>query len=197
MNLNDTIRYYNMHAGEFAAETLKVDFHVLQDRFLAALPEGGQILDLGCGAGRDTKYFLEKGYPVCAVDGSEELCRLASAYTGIRVRHQTFLSLDDVGRYDGVWACAALLHVPLPALPEVLGRIQTALKPQGAAYVSFKYGTFEGERNGRFFLDLTEERFAAVLQKVPGLKIADQYVTGDVRPGREEKWLNILLRKEG
>lgn len=82
-----TLNYYNEKAQIFAAGTVSVEFTEMQDRFLRKLNLGAYILDFGCGAGRDTKYFLNQGYLVDAIDGSEQLCRIASKYTGIKVRH--------------------------------------------------------------------------------------------------------------
>ena len=91
-----TLSYYNTHAQDFVQGTVGVDFHITQDRFLAQLPAGAKILDFGCGSGRDTKYFLERGFAVEATDGSAELCKLASAYTGIKVKQMLFSELDAV-----------------------------------------------------------------------------------------------------
>lgn len=81
-----TLQYYNANAKSFTANTFFVDFSQIQQEFLITLPPGAYILDFGCGSGRDTKYFLEHGYKVDAIDGSLELCKLASAHTGIKVR---------------------------------------------------------------------------------------------------------------
>ena len=87
--MNNTINYYNQNAESFIANTQNADMHLTQERFLRLLDENTSILDFGCGSGRDTKYFLEKGYQVTAIDGSAELCRLASEFTGIEVGNQT------------------------------------------------------------------------------------------------------------
>ena len=142
---NQTIQYYDQNAADFVENTRNVDFHVMQDEFIEGLPAGAKILDLGCGSGRDTKYFLEHGYRVDAIDGSAELCALASEYTGIQVKCQLFQELDASEVYDGIWACSSLLHLSYGELDEVLYRIEKALKPQGILYMSFKYGVFEGE----------------------------------------------------
>ena len=78
--------------------------------FLRYLPEHGSILDLGCGSGRDTLAFLQKAYQVEAIDYSESLVKKAQELTGLPVRHQSFYELDEENKYDGVWACASLLH---------------------------------------------------------------------------------------
>ena len=192
-----TLQYYNANAKSFTANTFFVDFSQIQQEFLITLPPGAYILDFGCGSGRDTKYFLEHGYKVDAIDGSLELCKLASAHTGIKVRQMLFQELQERERYDGIWACASILHVAKNELPDILQRMYNALKPNGIIYASFKYGEFEGVRNGRYFSDFTEGSFCKMVKGIRGLVIEKMWITGDVRDGREEeKWLNIILRME-
>ena len=191
-----TLDYYNENARTFSDQTQNVDFAETQERFLKLMPPQGSILDFGCGSGRDTKYFLEKGYQVDAVDGSEELCRIASDYTGIQVRHMLFQDLDAVEQYDGIWACSSILHLKKEELPSVFRKMIYALKSSGFIYSSFKYGTFEGYRKQRYFTDFTEESFSEFLNSLPPLEIQELWISRDVRPGRsEEKWLNLLLQK--
>ena len=154
------------------------------------------ILDFGCGSGRDTKYFLDNGYKVDAVDGSKEMCRRASEYTGISVKNMMFTELNVKEKYDGIWACSSILHLTKDELENVMNKMTTALKPNGIIYASFKYGNFSGERNGRYFTDMTEETFEELIKKVDGITLEEQWITSDVRVGRgEEKWLNVLLRR--
>ncbi len=196
MQQNDTLGYYDTHADEFYKSTVNVKFATMQERFLTKLKRGDYILDFGCGSGRDTKYFLEQGYHVEAIDGSVELCKLASEYTGIEVKIMLFQELAEVEKYDGIWACSSILHLPIDELPEVMNKMAAALKGNGIIYTSFKYGTFSGERNGRFFTNMTEETFADLLNGIDSLEIQEQWTTPDVRPNRgEEKWLNLILRK--
>ncbi len=191
-----SIDYYNKNAGRFITDTVSIDFHDTQERFLSWLAPASLILDLGCGSGRDTKYFLERGYRAEAADGSEEMCRYARRYTGIPVRRMLFEELDERERYDGIWACSSLLHLPRSALADVLRKTEAALKPGGVLYASFKYGTFEGERNGRYFTDLTEDSFAELLRQTERLSLREQWITPDARPDRaDEKWLNLILQK--
>ena len=198
MKTEDNLNYYNEHAASFVKDTLAVDFSETRDRFAQKLKSGARVLDLGCGSGRDTRAFLEMGFQVTAADGSEELCRIASEYTGIPVRKMLFHELNETDVYDGIWACASILHVPGSSLPDILDRMNKALKCSGVIYVSFKYGTFEGERNGRYFTDLTEDSLADLIKGTDGLRIEEEWISTDVRPGREEqKWLNAILRKTG
>ena len=194
--MDQTIVYYEQNADSFIDGTLGADMDDLRQGFLELLPEGSYILDFGCGSGRDTKAFLDAGYRVDAVDGSEELCRRASDYTGIPVKHMLFQELSDREQYDGIWACASILHLKRRELPDVLQRISDALKPGGILYTSFKYGNFEGMREGRYYSDFTEETLTALMEQVPSLLIFEQRISCDVRPGREdERWINILARR--
>ena len=195
--LNKTINYYDINAKEFVEGTLNVDFKATQDKFINKLPAKGYILDFGCGSGRDTKYFLAKDFNVEAIDGSIELCKIASEYTNIKVRHMYFNELSIVNKYDGIWACSSILHLSLDDLVDVFKRMSKALKDEGIIYTSFKYGDFSGERNGRYFTDMTEDSFAKLIANVENLKVEEQWITADVRPQRgNEKWLNLILRKK-
>ena len=195
--LDKTINYYDTNAKEFVEGTLNVDFKVTQDKFINKLPAKGYILDFGCGSGRDTKYFLARDFNVDAIDGSIELCKIASEYTNIKVRHMYFNELSIVNKYDGIWACSSILHLSLDDLVDVFKRMSKALKDEGIIYTSFKYGDFSGERNGRYFTDMTEDSFAKLIANVDNLKVEEQWITADVRPQRgNEKWLNLILRKK-
>lgn len=192
---NKTLDYYNQNANTFFEGTVSVNFKEVQDKFLKVLP-GKKILDFGCGSGRDTKYFLDNGYDVIAIDGSEELCKKASKYTGIKVKHMLFQELDEKDTYDGIWACSSILHLNKEELKPVLLKMIEALKKHGIIYTSFKYGDFEGERNGRYFSNFTIESFKEYVQDISTIQIEEYWLSGDVRKGREEEqWLNLILRK--
>lgn len=194
--MNETIDYYNKTARTFVTDTASADLTAIHQRFLNYMPQGASILDLGCGSGRDASAFIEAGYQVTAVDGSEACCRLAESLIGRPVTCLMFDQMDYVNQFDGIWACASLLHVPFDELPGIFARIVKALRPGGSFYASFKYGEFEGFRSGRYFTDMTEERLEKLMGKVAGTKIVETFVTGDARPGREdEKWLNLVGEK--
>ena len=191
-----TLEFYDRNTDSFVSGTLSADMQETRSRFTACLPPDALILDFGCGSGRDAKAFLDAGYRVEASDGSEELCARASELTGIPVRHMLFQELDEQEKYDGVWACASILHLPGNALTDVLGRIERALKPGGVLYASFKYGSFEGMRGGRYFTDFTEDSLNAFWSQATSMRIFDQWITQDVRPDRKgEKWINLLARQ--
>ena len=195
--MTKTLSYYDENAASFSGSTLDVDFHDIQDEFLSLLSRKAYILDFGCGAGRDTKYFADKGYTVTAVDGSAKLCEIASQYTGLHVRQMFFSELDDVEKYDGIWACASILHLPKDELGGVFIKMRDALVHDGILYTSFKYGEFEGMRGGRYFTCFTMESLVAFVEQIGGLDIIKIWLSDDVREDRkDERWVNILLKKK-
>lgn len=194
--MTTTLTYYNHNALPFISHTRDIDFRTTQEKFLSYLPPSARILDFGCGSGRDTRYFLQHGFSVDATDGSEALCRLASQYTGIPVRQMLFQELDSPDTYDGIWACASILHLPVTELTDVFHRMTAALHNNGILYTSFKFGRFQGQRNGRYFTDFDETDFRKYARQFSQLTVRELWITRDVRPERsEEKWLNTILQK--
>lgn len=192
-----TLDYYNQNAAHFTCSTQSLDFASVQDKFLSLLPPQAHVLDFGCGSGRDTKYFLNHGYDTDAIDGSEELCRIASEYTGVPVKQMLFQELNADDEYDGIWACSSILHSTYYELIDILKKLARALKKEGILYASFKYGNFEGMRNGRYFIDLTEDKLQKILQETKVFDLKEKWITTDIRPGRdEEKWINMILTKK-
>ena len=190
-----TIDYYNKHAEEFTASTFEVDMESLYQPFLVELQEGARILDVGCGPGRDTLAFKNKGYQVDAIDYSEELVKKATQLTGIPVRLQSFYEIDADQAYDGIWACASLLHCERTRLKEVIGKLLSALKPNGMLYMSFKYGNGDRQKDGRQFTDLDEVQAKALLGQFDRVQQIQQWITIDQRPERQEKWLNLIWKR--
>lgn len=194
--MTDTIGYYNANAAAFAAGTVGVDMTDLRRRFTELLPAGSHVLDLGCGSGRDSLAFLQQGFSVTAVDGSRELCRLAAELTGLPVRCVPFAGLDYRSEFEGVWACASLLHVEKNSMAGVLRLTAEALKPGGVLYVSYKYGAEQRSVEGRLFSDYTERDLPVLFPSEGHLICREWWVTEDARPDRAgERWLNILCRK--
>ncbi|SDX89426.1 Methyltransferase domain-containing protein [Allochromatium warmingii] len=189
-----TSDYYETHAATFFAETCAVDMEPLYRRFLPYVCPAGHLLDAGCGSGRDARAFRERGYTVTACDASPTLAALAATYIGIPV---AVCRLQDVAwseTFDGIWACASLLHVPQLELAAVMQRLARALKPAGVLYVSFKYGVGEREQNGRRFTDLDEAGLTALVDRITGLELQEIWITADRRPERaSEQWLNARL----
>lgn len=191
-----TIDYYDKHADEFNLASVNANMNSICDRFLSYLQPSASILDLGCGSGRDSLYFINKGFSVLPVDGSMEMCTLATKISGVTAMQLMFEDIDFVREFDGVWACASLLHVSKEQLPSILRKINTALKPSGILYMSFKYGEGEEERHGRYFSDMTESDLPFLCNDSTGFCVDFYDVTEDVRQDHKgERWLNIIAKK--
>ena len=190
-----SIDYYNQNARSFFDGTIVVDMAPLYQRFVPLLPRGAHILDAGCGSGRDSRYFLDLGFRVSAMDASQELAQLAQSLLQQPVAVCRFNEFTSCEPLDAIWACASLLHVPADELPGVMAHLSSQLKDGGLFYCSFKYGSGEVSRDGRTFTNLDETGLQALLAPLP-LHILETWQTGDLRPGREnERWLNAVLKK--
>ncbi|MCQ8213369.1 class I SAM-dependent methyltransferase [Cetobacterium somerae] len=191
-----SVEFYNNNAEEFFNNTVNADMSATYSLFEENLSDiDGEILDLGCGSGRDAKYFIDKGYKVTALDLSPVLAEKASKYIGQQVIIGDMKDLDYKDRFIGIWACASLLHLTEDEVFETIKRCHKALKKDGVLYASFKYGENNYEKDGRSFTCFTKDKFLNLIEGLDFYYRAT-FETGDVRPGRgNEKWLNVILKK--
>ncbi|MTK09869.1 MAG: methyltransferase domain-containing protein [Hungatella sp.] len=193
----DSIDYYNKYAAKEFEETVNQDMSEIMREFLNYLEEGDTILDLGCGSGRDSLTLYELGYDVTPLDASSEMCKLAEIHTGLDVLQMTFEQIDFDDVFDGIWACASLLHTPKKELSGILTKIARALNEKGILYMSFKLGDFEGFRGERYFSDFTADSISQLLRENGRFEILKLWETEDIRSGHSDvKWLNVLAKKK-
>ncbi len=201
-----TMEYYNKaKTQEFIERTLKADVSKSRDRFIDYVLKNSRkevpskdlnILDAGCGSGRDTKVFLEKGFSVAAFDASNALCIAASEYTGIEVECSTFMEIDYENEFDGIWASASLLHVEKEKLIDTVTHLKKALKKNGIFYASFKKGDFSGIREGRFFQDATKEYLKELFGEKCEMEILELYEDESLLSnGSIQEWVNVIAKK--
>ena len=165
-------------------------------RFLEHLPKKAHILDLGCGSGRDSRAFLNAGYIVTAMDASDDVATYAEKIIGQPVLRSSFQEMSFCEQFDGVWACASLLHCPRSQIVDVLGQIALSLRPNGVAYMSFKWGDDEtADDKGRYFNNYTLESLHDLVNQISSLAIIDEWVESKLLRGIEQKWTNILIRR--
>ena len=195
-DMNQTIDYYNKYSEKFYKNTVHIDLSELYPKFLRHIPDNGTILDVGCGSGRDSLYFLEKGYIVTSVDASEEMVRLSSELTGQKSHCMNMQDIEFKNEFNGIWACASLLHVDKGSTEDLLSNLGKALKTDGCLYASYKYGDGAQIKGDRFFNNYDESTFEEVVDNVVEFEIENYWITKDLRPDRiDEKWLNVILKK--
>ena len=193
--MNKTVDYYNRNAKDYANGTVIANMHETQSKFISLLNPGAHIFDIGCGSGRDSKFFIDNGFRVTAMDASTELCEYAKQLINQEVLCMTFDEIAFKSEFDAAWACASLLHVEKNKMIDTLHKVSVSLKPEGILYVSYKYGQDEIESNGRHFSNYTEDDIPYLFSEATNLICIEWWISEDVRPDRKgEKWLNIFSR---
>ena len=191
----DSIEYYNQNASDYFEHTVDINMQESWERFIGLLPEGGSILDLGCGSGRDSAYFISCGFDVTAMDASEGMCDLASIHIGQDVLELSFAEMDFKEVFDGVWACSSLLHVSSKEMKEIFSKVVDSLKVGGILFMSFRYGDYEGERDGRYYTDYRTKTLKELISGYENLEVIEIQRCDDYRPESEKSWIYALVRK--
>ena len=193
--MNSTVDYYNKNAQEYSKRTCNIDMSKLYIIFERYLQVGDSVLDLGCGSGRDSRYFKEKGYRVTAVDASINMCEIVREIEGIDVINEEFDKLDLEQNYDGIWACASLLHIKKDEIETLLQMLFEHLCQGGVMYASWKYGhgeQFEGER---FYSYLDENELGKIVKGITGIVKYNIWLSEEFRDDKTISWINIIIEK--
>ncbi len=194
--MTDSFHYYDTHAHQYVKTTVGVDMSDQYAMFLTLLAPGSSILDAGCGSGRDSLVFKQKGFTVEAFDASEAMVENTCSLAQIPVRKLLFQEMDYINRFDGIWACASLLHVPKQELKAVFTLLAQALKPKGFLYCSFKNREEDFEKDGRVFTCFTPASMQKFIQGQDKFSLIEMKVSADGRVGREDEgWVNVVLQR--
>lgn len=192
-----TLRFYEENAQTYAEQTRAIELAHLYQPFFKYIPKGGKILDVGCGAGRDLKRFINEGYEAVGIDPSETLAAMASEYSGCKVLVSSVQNTNFSQEFDGVWACASLIHLPRHELPVALGKISLALRSHGVLLVSMQIGSGEMVMDdGRFVARYTSKEVSDAIKQA-GFELIDLWDTPDSLPSRHSLlWVNAIARKQ-
>ena len=189
---NINIDYYTKNIANYISDTKDVDMGFQYSLFERYLKDGDGILEIGFGGGRDMRYF-DKKYKICGIDITPAFVENMKK-EGYNVSCQSAVDFYFDKKFDGIWACASLLHIEKKYLHKTFLNCYNHLKKGGIFYFSFKYGDFEGERKERFFCDMNENTLKEILNGID-FKILEKVITKDNRANREDIWFNVVLKK--
>jgi SAM-dependent methyltransferase len=188
--------YYDKNSEAYIENTFYCDMDELYKPFLKYLDKGDSILDAGCGSARDSLNFIKRGYSVSAFDNSQKMVDFANSHTNINVEKKSFLDLDYKEEFDGIWACASLLHVDRYNLPLAFTNLHAALKSDGILYCSFKCRAYDFSTEDRTFTCFTKSSFKTFMDELSLFNILEIFISHDSRENRDnELWLNAILKK--
>jgi cyclopropane fatty-acyl-phospholipid synthase-like methyltransferase len=193
--MDKTIEYYNTNAREYFEKTFTAEMSPIYEHFIKFLKPGSHICDLGCGSGRDSKYFISQGFTVMPIDGSLEICKLASNFLNQNVICQKFDEIDYKNEFDAIWACASLLHVKKNKLSYIIEKLIQAARDNAVIYTCFKIGNSERIKDGRLFADYNQNEMLNFIKKYESLRLLETWLSNDViNPIENFQWLNIIVK---
>ena len=191
----NSVEYYNKNSNNYYHRTINLDMSSCYYNFFSCVPKNSSILDIGCGCGRDSKFFLDNGHSVTAFDGSIKMVEQAKKEIKQEVMHLYFSEMNFQNEFDAAWACASLLHVPYIQQKCILEYIHNALKPEGIFFASYKYGKEKETVGLREFFNFNE---TSILPYLSGLfELLTIWTTPYTNQGfsdSSKKWLNFLVR---
>lgn len=190
-----TLNFYNENSKKYFDRTVVINMQHSYEKFLKHMPSGGKILDVGCGSGRDLKFFKECGFDVVGMDASEEMVKLSSEYSREKTLLLNFDQIDFYEEFDGIWCSASLLHIPSEQLLSIMEKILKALKPNGIWFFSFISGEFEGYRDGRYFHYMTRDKLGKYLKVLDGIEVLDIFEVASYDAQRDTRWVHCIARR--
>ena len=193
--MNGTINYYDKNASYYFSKTSQVDLVALYKEFLKYVPAGGLIMDLGCGSGRDVKWFRDHGYDAHGLDASEQLIKIAQDKLNIPVEVGNIENWVADKTFDGIWCCASLMHLDDNSIDRFLSNLRHNLRKGGVLFISVKEGIESGiSEDGRFFRDFDEELLRTFLRHYKNMRIEKVWYTEDKLHRNSFRWLNAIIR---
>ena len=192
--MNKTIEYYNNNANEYFDSTSQVNLEEMYDKFLSYIPVGGSIMDLGCGSGRDVKWFRDHGYDAYGLDASEKLVSIACKKLQIPIELGIIEERIAEEPVDGIWCCASIMHLEDEGVDQFFSNLKYNLKPGGILFMSVKSGIETGtDRYGRYLRNFKESDIHELLARHQELELRELWYTEDKLTRDSFRWLNALI----
>jgi ubiquinone/menaquinone biosynthesis C-methylase UbiE len=205
-HIKSTVAVYNSIAAQYAVQAEAHAPEPERQKFCGMVKPGGWILDVGCGSGRDCAYFETHGFEVQGIDLSESLLTIArkvawnSEFYNMDMRQMNFPD----GSFDGVWACAAIIHLKRPEIPQVLSSFLKILKPGGALGLLVKAGTQEGfarepsvRNKARYYTYFSQKEIKELAENA-GFKVTETYSYNEAdrfKDGYPTDWIACFATK--
>ena len=190
-------KYYNLNASDMIENTLKVDLQPIYEKFESHLKPGVKVLDVGFGSGRDSLHFDAKGFEVVSIDFAQEVYNRGKILLNTEVLLVDVKDIRYKNEFSGIWASAVFFHFTETELKEIFSKCAEALKDKGIIYSSFKYGSEEVNRHGRYFNDFDETKWQRLMDVIPEFELTEMWKTNDARDNHNTQcWLNVILTKK-
>jgi len=193
--INETVEWYENNFKSYIDKHAGDDLEDLIGDFLTHVPAGGKVLDVGCGGGRDSLVMINRGYDVTLLDASLNMCISAHELTGAPYLNMDMELIEDHEKYDGIWACASLQHVPYDRQTKIWKRLRDALKPDGVIYASYHYGTGFKVEHSKYYFTTTGDVISAIIKESGTWDNIEVWMTKELVKGREEHWVNVFALK--
>lgn len=194
MTVDSTRTFYDDNAEEYFIKTYNIDLTHQYERFLNYLIPSGHIMDLGCGSGRDSNYFIQHNYYVDALDSSKKLCELVNKRLGIEPINCRIQDWNPDKKYDGIWACASLLHFNTAEFEMFLERLPSYLNVYGVLFASVKSGIPTGfSDDGRFYQNYSEDSIKNTINKYSALRLKELWFSNDSLERDSFRWMNLII----
>lgn len=192
-----TIDFYNQNSERYDKTTFSLKLEIPWIEFTSRVKPSGRILDVGCGSGRDMRHFIDLGYYVEGIEPSREMAKIARSRTGAIIHEIAAEQIDFNSQFDGVWACASLLHVDRSKMEETYNSIMRSLKHSGVFYFSLKSGVgIVRKEDGRLFANYSSNEIEELVAARSDAKSFVSWESSDALNTINTKWLNFIVVKK-
>lgn len=173
--ISKTIQYYNNNAESYYSETMFIDMSKIYKKFRKHIKVGASILDVGCGVGRDTKYFIQHGYRVYSIDSSKGMVDMCKKYSFAFCKQMDMHQIDFYEEFDAIWANASLLHLKSTEFNNVIKKLINAAKQEGIIFFSLKEKDNRPELDGRYYEFYTPNKVKELMSQFNNIEYIDSW----------------------
>ena len=191
-----TIEFYNTNAQKYSSYSYEHEKGELYQKFLNYLPEKGSILDAGCGAGWDTKFFLKNGYTVTALDASVKLLEVIETHKNLEKIESDFLNFKSKKIFDGIWASFSLQHLPKSDFKPALKILKNSLSKIGFFYIGIHKGNKEiRDTLGRYYSYYAQSEISEIIKSLDLKILSLDKLESESFDGKKINTMHLLIQR--